>query len=422
MMQKLWERLTNNFALKLISVIFACVLWLVVVNVDNPLVTRTFKAMAKIENEDIITNNGKVFEILDESQMITFTVTGPRSIVERLSGSDFKVVADMEKIQLDYGLVPIDVTPIRYESQLDIGVKIPNLHVKIQNLEKQQFVVTGNSTGTPLAGYAKGDVLVQPNMISVSGPEEVMKRVKKAVAAINIEGAYSEKTEAVIPVLYDEDGKQLDMTNVTISPQTVTVRAEILETKKVSISVKPQGSVAAGYVYNGVDCSPTSVTVKGTKEELEKFTELVIPSAELDISGAQTDIEKVINVSQYLPDGVELVDPELTTAIVTAKIAALDSKVLTLETKNITILNLPSNFMVKFEESSVKVTVKGQKAALDAFTINDLTAQLDLSGVSKGSIRVDLKLILPTGIEPDGIVKISATVVERTDTGNAAGN
>ena len=148
----------------------------------------------------------------------------------------------------------------------------------------------------------------------------------------------------------------------------------------------------------------------------------MIPSAELDISGAQTDIEKVINVSQYLPDGVELVDPELTTAIVTAKIAALDSKVLTLETKNITILNLPSNFMVKFEESSVKVTVKGQKAALDAFTINDLTAQLDLSGVSKGSIRVDLKLILPTGIEPDGIVKISATVVERTDTGNAAGN
>ena len=77
-MQKLWERLTNNFALKLISVIFACVLWLVVVNVDNPLVTRSFKAMAKIENEDIITNNGKVFEILDESQMITFTVTGPR--------------------------------------------------------------------------------------------------------------------------------------------------------------------------------------------------------------------------------------------------------------------------------------------------------------------------------------------------------
>ncbi|MBP7319782.1 MAG: hypothetical protein KA953_01835 [Lachnospiraceae bacterium] len=422
MMQKLWERLTNNFALKLISVIFACVLWLVVVNVDNPLVTRSFKAMAKIENEDIITNNGKVFEILDESQMITFTVTGPRSIVERLSGSDFKVVADMDKIQLDYGLVPIDVTPIRYESQLDIGVKIPNLHVKIQNLVEQQFVVTGNSTGTPLAGYAKGDILVQPNMISISGPEEVMKRVKKAVAAVNIEGAYAEKTEAVIPVLVDEEGKQLDMTNVTITPKSVTVRAEILETKKVSITVKPQGTVAAGYVYNGVDCSPTSVTVKGTKEELEKFTELLLPSTEMDISGAKTDVEKVVNVSQYLPEGVELVDPELTTAIITAKIAALDSKVLTLEMKNITILNLPANYMLKFEESSVKVTIKGQKAVLDAFTINDLTAQLDLTGVSKGSVRLDLKLILPTGIEPDGIVKISATVVESTDSGNAAGN
>lgn len=422
MMQKLWERLTNNFALKLISVIFACVLWLVVVNVDNPLVTRTFKSMATIENEDIITNNGKVFEILDESQMITFTVTGPRSIVERLSASDFKVVADMGKIQLDYGLVPIDVTPDRYENQLDIGVKIPNLHVKIQNLVKQQFVVTGNSSGIPLAGYAKGDILVQPNMISVSGPEAVMKRVKKAVATINIEGSYGEKTESVIPVLYDEDGKQLDMTNVKLSPQAVTVRAEILETKKVSITVKPQGVVAPGYVYNGVECSPASVTVKGTKNELEKFSELVISPNEMDISGALTDVEKVINISQYLPEGVELVDPELKTVIVIAKIAALDSKVLTLETKNITILNLPKNYMVKYEESQVKVTVKGQKAVLDAFTINDLTAQLDLSGVSKGSIRMDVKLILPTGIEPDGAVKVSATVVETVDDGNATGN
>lgn len=421
MMHKLWERLTNNFALKLISVIFACVLWLVVVNVDNPLVTRTFKAMATIQNEDIITNNGKVFEILDESQMITFTVSGPRSIVESLSSTDFKVIADMEKIQLDYGLVPIDVTPIRYESQLDVGVKIPNLHVKIQNLMKQQFVITANSTGTPLAGYAKGDVLVQPNMIAVSGPESVMKRIKKAVATINIEGQYSEKTEAVIPVLYDEDGKQIDMTNVTISPQTVTLRAEILETKKISVNIKPQGVVAAGYVYNGIECSPTSVTVKGIKSDLEKITEVVVSPNEIDISGASADVEKVINIAQYLPDGVELVDPELTTVIVTAKIAALDSKVLTLDTKNITILNLPPAYQVSFDESSVKVTVKGQKAVLDAFTIKDLTAQLDLSGVTKGTIRLDLKLILPTGVEPDGTVKVSATVVEKTNSG-ATGN
>ena len=69
----------------------------------------------------------------------------------------------------------------------------------------------------------------------------------------------------------------------------------------------------------------------------------MLPSTEMDISGAKTDVEKVVNVSQYLPEGVELVDPELTTAIITAKIAALDSKVLTLEMKNITILKKLSN-------------------------------------------------------------------------------
>ena len=113
MMHKLWKRLTNNFSLKIISVVFACVLWLVVVNIDNPSATRTFKAMAEITNENIITDNKNVFEVLDDSQMITFTVTGPRSIVERLTSADFKAVADMSKIKLEFGLVPSDVTANR---------------------------------------------------------------------------------------------------------------------------------------------------------------------------------------------------------------------------------------------------------------------------------------------------------------------
>ena len=422
MIHKLWERLTNNFSLKIISVVFACVLWLVVVNVDNPPATRTFKAMAEIMNENIITDNGKVFEVLDESQMITFTVTGPRSIVERLTSSDFKVVADMNKIKLEFGLVPVDVTANRYENQLNIGVKIPNLHVKIQNLLEQQFVVNVNSSGTPLADYAEGEILVQPNVLQISGPESVVKRIKKIVATINLEGAYMEKTESVIPILYDEAGKPIDMTNIKMTPNAVTLRAEILETKNLTVVLQSSGVVAEGYFLEGLECSPAIIGVKGTKEELSMITELTVPANEVDISQAKDNLKKVVNISQYLPEGIELLDPELSTVIVTAKISPLEKKVIDLETKNIMLLNLNPLYQFKFDEQIVKVTVKGQKSLLSTFDVNSMVAQLDLTGASKGIVRMNLILTLPEGITIDGDYKISGVLTETVDVGNRPGN
>ena len=36
------KRLTNNIGLKLISVVFAVILWLIVVNIDDPVSSRKF--------------------------------------------------------------------------------------------------------------------------------------------------------------------------------------------------------------------------------------------------------------------------------------------------------------------------------------------------------------------------------------------
>lgn len=47
-------------------------------------------------------------------------------------------------------------------------------------------MITVNSTGTPLSEYAKGEILAQPNVVQISGPESVVKRIKKVVATINL--------------------------------------------------------------------------------------------------------------------------------------------------------------------------------------------------------------------------------------------
>jgi len=75
--------ITNNFGLKILAVVFACVLWLAVVNIDDPVTTRSFTTTVSVENNDYLTGIGKYYEIVNNSNTITFKVSGKRSYFGR---------------------------------------------------------------------------------------------------------------------------------------------------------------------------------------------------------------------------------------------------------------------------------------------------------------------------------------------------
>lgn len=54
------EKLTNNLSLKILSLIVAILVWLLVINVDNPIVTRSFVVTdVQLLNEAYIDADGK---------------------------------------------------------------------------------------------------------------------------------------------------------------------------------------------------------------------------------------------------------------------------------------------------------------------------------------------------------------------------
>ncbi|MCD8148354.1 MAG: hypothetical protein LUE92_02080, partial [Clostridiales bacterium] len=118
MLKKLAGLVTNNFWLKILSIVFAVILWLVIVNVEDPEKSVSFSVSVDIVNTEYLTDIGKTYEVLDDTDTISFTVTGQRSIVENLSASDFKAVANMENIDDSMSMVPIVITATSYSSQL----------------------------------------------------------------------------------------------------------------------------------------------------------------------------------------------------------------------------------------------------------------------------------------------------------------
>ena len=72
MLKKLKNLLTNNIGLKFLSVLFAMILWLVVVNIDDPDKTSTFTTNITIANENAIADMGKSYSIINDSGTVTF--------------------------------------------------------------------------------------------------------------------------------------------------------------------------------------------------------------------------------------------------------------------------------------------------------------------------------------------------------------
>ena len=101
MLKRIGKTITNNFSLKILAVILAVVLWVVVINIDDPTTSKTYTTNVVAENTDYITSQNKYYEPLDSSNVVSFRVSAARSVHDELSNADFSATADMENIEYE---------------------------------------------------------------------------------------------------------------------------------------------------------------------------------------------------------------------------------------------------------------------------------------------------------------------------------
>ena len=103
MKKNLLGKLTDNLALKIISVVIAIAIWYIVVDYNDPMIQRSISNVeVQVENGAYIANGKRVYHIDEQYKTISVIVEGNRSVVSRLTANDIKVTADMtEAVDLD---------------------------------------------------------------------------------------------------------------------------------------------------------------------------------------------------------------------------------------------------------------------------------------------------------------------------------
>lgn len=412
------RKLTDNLSLKIMSVAIAIVIWLIVVNIDNPVGTNYYTVTdVELINKEYVESSdtiGKMCMPEENQDSVKVAITASKKVRDRIRLSDITAVADLQQavsLDTDPVMVPITVTCLASGVlPSDIKVTPQNLTVNLDEKETQEFVVNVSKGDTkPGKDYEVGSLTASPEKIRITGPKTLVNKIDKVNATIALDGNTEDYTQEVNLTIYDKNQEALsesEMNSLRIENNAkVVVTAKLWKIRTgVKIAAGYVGTPAGGYQVGSVKTVPDTISVAGNTEGLESLSEndnmITIPADRIDISGESKDVERKISLKNLLPDNVKLTSDSSEDVWVTVSILPVGSQEFNLPTKNIEVKNKPDNLQVTFETAQIALRIKSESEDLEDLNINeDVKAEIDLKDKEAGNYKVPVKLSLPDGYE-----------------------
>lgn len=412
------KKITDNLSLKIMSVAVAVVVWLIVVNIDNPVGTNYYTITnVELINKEYVESSdtiGKMCMPEENQDTVRVAITADKKTRDKIRVSDISAVADLQQaVSLDTNpvMVPITVTcSVSGIGPGDIKVTPQNLSVNLDEKETQEFVVNVTRGDTkPDKDYEVGSLTANPEKVRITGPKSLVNKIDKVNAAIELNGKTQDFTQEVTLSIIDKNQEALsdsEMNSLRIENNAqVIVTAKLWKIRQgVKISAGYVGTPAEGYQAGIIKTVPDTISVAGSTEGLETLAAndnvITIPSESIDISGESSDVEKKISLKDLLPDNVKLTSDSSEDVWVTVSILPEGSREFSFLTKEIEVKNKPDDLQVTFETAQIAIRIKSDSKDLDDLDVTkDIKASIDLEDKEEGNYEVPVTVSLPDGYE-----------------------
>jgi hypothetical protein len=405
--------LTNNIGLKFLAVLIALVLWLAIVNVNDPEKTITVSNIPiSVTNESAITSRDMVYNVKSE-QYLNITVSGKRSIVSNLSAEDFRATASLKELS-KVNSIPVDVTT----KNASLGRKITivkqsaqTILVDVENVEEKDFTdLVVEYTGKVADGYVAGLSSMSTDEVTVKAPTSIIDKIKKVAVRCSLDGTNTNISKKCPVILYDKNDKEIKSDEIELSDKKIRVNVNVLRAKQVPISTINKdelGKPADGYVVDDVILSSDSITVYGSEESLDSIESLDIQD-DIDVSDAKGDVTQNIDVTGKLPKGLSVSGESTITVKVLIK--KLITRTFEYDASEVSLNDLSSNLDVQLVTKKVKVTLQGEEEVISQLTKDDMAISADLGKVKEGTTTVHVDVAVPdnTTLMNNVTIKIKA--------------
>ena len=396
-----------------ISILVAIAMWLYVDLERAPERTMTIRDIpVEFSGENTTLADKNLMLLSGYDTTIDLKIRGPKRELVKMNRDNVRVIASTSSIdsvgvhQLDWtvsfpdGVVRTNVS-VEKASLSQITVTVGELYTK-------EVPVECHVVGEVAEGYFTGDVVLDPEVLTLRAQRDDLLNVSCAKLTVDISGATRSVVQTVDVQLYDYDGKPVENSNIRTNTSLIQAKVPVLTTREVELAVEFSG--VPGAAMNSIKCdiTPKTVRLNGEADVLDSIDKLVLATLHVDDLELHQQNSYVVTP----PDGTWLVNGnEVATADITLE--GIEEKSLT--ATSIEFDKLPSGLYAIAPDGGLTVRLWGLSEEIEAVTAENLRVIADMSAVTgPGTVTVPVTVTISgfNDVTVRGTYELTVTVTD----------
>ncbi|MBO5930478.1 MAG: hypothetical protein J6Q27_04205 [Clostridia bacterium] len=296
----------NDISMKIISLLFAIIMWFYIIQVQSPEIEKTVKDIPVLFTQKAELEGRNLTLINDKEYTVDLKVRGQRKYLVDLNKSNVSVLADVGG--LDKGTHSVYTNVVVPYGNVEVVNQRPSVvMVSVDEIVETEKDIRVTTHGNPADGYHVGTIKVTPSKMKVRGAKSIVGGIDHIAATIDV----SDKSEDISTVesfeLIGTADKVINTSYVTTAQDTIDVHCDILKKKTVGIDLKFEAGLNTGNEwYTLDDNSLKTIEVAGTASAIERLERVETQLITRHMIREDGEVE----VQLVLPAGIESLDGE----------------------------------------------------------------------------------------------------------------
>ncbi|HBT96473.1 MAG TPA: hypothetical protein DEB25_01885 [Desulfobulbaceae bacterium] len=266
----------NNWLYRVISVLLALGLWYMTGRED--VIDKTIVVPIELLNlprDLVIASQFK--------RNIDITVSGPKLAIEKMNSGSVTRQVSLANAQPGTFVINNDTDSVSAPRGISVlRVQPASILLSIDKLAQKYFPVVPVTKGEVAAGFQLNSLTIEPDGISISGPETVLSQIKELRTKVIDLSGLKESKQSQVP---------LDLT-----PDIVNLIGDTSVTANIKVSAKTVEKAVSGV--------EVELVLNGKKQKVSPARADLLLRVPQDIAKKGVDLHKLINLTAVVnPDG-----------------------------------------------------------------------------------------------------------------------
>ncbi len=395
----LWKKIKMFFrkdlAFKIISLVFAMLVWGYVMMDQDPVrektlneISASFEGEADLISRKLIIRGDRSELLSDLSAKVNVQLTK----FADLEADDIKATVSLRNVT-DAGTYTLPVFATSTNGGTVESVTPNAVEVEIDDLVTKRIPIEYKIVAELPEGYWAPEPVLSRTEIDIQGAAQDISRITKGICPIDLSKRTESYNEAMGITLMTSDGEEMAASLLYGQLASVSVKQTIVHKKTLSVnamsSLMGADNIASNYEIASVTVTPTTVDVAGKEDVLTTLSDISVES--IDVAGRN---ESLLTTAELIvPEGVTLTKEDNLVSVyvdIREKTETAD-----FQDMSVKVNGAKKRTNVSVVPESVNLQLTGGVSLMKKLNRADIMLYVDVTDLTPGEYDLRIQIKLP---------------------------